>query len=204
MKQRLLIGMVCAAVLSAGCGGQPGMQGLSESSVIVAFGDSLTAGLGARKTESYPAALSGILGCPVVNAGVPGEDTTEGLARLPRVLKTERPNLVILCHGGNDMLNGEDERVTKQNLDAMISLIRRAGADVILIGVPRPALVLKVPQFYKDVAQSQGILLDTETLPNILSNPSLKSDTVHPNAAGYKLMAVWVAELIRNGQEADE
>ena len=108
MKSGPCTAVLCVLALCVGCGGHPSIQRLSTFSVIVAFGDSLTSGVGARGVESYPSLLSGILACPVVNAGVPGEDTSAGLRRLPGVLEKERPQLVILCHGGNDILNKDD------------------------------------------------------------------------------------------------
>ena len=115
MKSGPCTAILCVLALCIGCGGHSSIRRLSATSVVVAFGDSLTAGTGARDVESYPSVLSGMLACPVINAGVPGEDTSAGLRRLPGVLERERPQLVILCHGGNDMLNKNDYPVTKRN-----------------------------------------------------------------------------------------
>ena len=138
--------MLCLLLLSLGCGRHPRIAKLSQSSVVVAFGDSLTAGTGAGKTESYPSVLAGIIGCRVVNAGVPGETSSDGLRRLPTVLQQEKAVLVIICEGGNDMLRGQEDEVIRGNLNAMVSMARGAGADVILVGVPRPGLRLKAPR----------------------------------------------------------
>lgn len=200
MKALLLIRfLVCAAVcagLLCGCGG-PSVRALAPDAVVVAFGDSLTAGTGAEESESYPAVLGGLLGVTVRNEGRPGEVTGEGVARLPQVLKKHRPDLVILCHGGNDFLQRVDEALVERNLQAMVDASREAGADVILLGVPRPGLFLKAPPVYAAVARRNGIPCDVKTLPDILTTPSLKSDTIHPNADGYRKLAGRVAELIR-------
>jgi lysophospholipase L1-like esterase len=200
MGRKGLIGALCALALCAGCGRYPRIGELSKSSVVVAFGDSLTYGTGAGKTESYPALLSEMIRCRVVNAGVPREDTSSALRRLPDVLLREKANLVIICHGGNDMLRKADQSVTRRNLDAMISLARDAGADVILIGVPKPALRLRAPPFYRELAEEHSIPLDDSTVPRILSTPSLRSDHAHPNAAGYRRMAESIADLIRRSE----
>ena len=200
MKSGPCTAVLCVLALCVGCGGHPSIQRLSTSSVIVAFGDSLTSGTGARDGESYPSVLSGMLACPVINAGVPGEDTSAGLRRLPDVLETEKPQLVILCHGGNDMLNKGDQQGIISNLNAMISMVQATGADIILIGVPRPGLWLKVAPFYQEIANKHRIPFDPGTIAQILSSPALKSDYAHPNAAGYKRLAESIAKLIRDSQ----
>jgi acyl-CoA thioesterase I len=93
MKVKPAIALLCLLALSQGCGSHPGIKKLAESSVILAFGDSLTAGTGANTTESYPAVLAGLIGCRVVNAGVPGEESSDALLRLPAVLQKESPLL---------------------------------------------------------------------------------------------------------------
>jgi len=200
MKVISSIGVLCLLVLSQGCGSHPRISKLSESSVVCAFGDSLTAGTGASITESYPSVLADMIGCRVVNAGVPGEESSAALQRLPTVLQKERADLVILCEGGNDLLGKQAEEVIRRNLDAMVSMARDTGASVILIGVPRPGLRLKVPPFYRQIADKHGIPCDSKTIAQVLSSPSLKSDYAHPNAAGYRKLAEAMAALIRASQ----
>jgi len=197
MKAKPYIFLLLLLLLSQGCGRQPKIAKLSGSSVVVAFGDSLTAGTGANKNESYPAVLADLIGCRVVNAGIPGEESSEALLRLPSVLEKEGANLVILCEGGNDMLNKQRDEVIIRNLNDMVTMVHSAGADVILIGVPRPGLSLHVPSFYQQIAEKNAIPYDSETIVQILSSLSLKSDYVHPNAEGYKRLAEAVAVLIR-------
>lgn len=187
-------------MLLCGCGG-PSVRALAPDAVVVAFGDSLTAGTGAEESESYPAVLASLLGVAVKNEGRPGEVTGDGVARLPQVLKKHRPDLVIICHGGNDFLQRVDEALVERNLQAMVEASREAGADVILLGVPRPGLFLKAPPVYAAVARRNGIPCDVKTLPDILTTPSLKSDTIHPNADGYRKLAGRVAELIRRSEK---
>jgi acyl-CoA thioesterase-1 len=200
MMMRRLVG--CSIVglvtfLIAGCGG-PRLSPLDESSVVVAFGDSLTSGVGAKGLQGYPPVLGEMLGCEVINAGVPGEVTAEGVRRLPGVLEDMGPDLVILCHGGNDMLGRKDDAETKSNLGSMIIACQAAGADVLLVAVPRPSLLLKPPRFYRELAKQYGIPLEEEVLHDVLSRPALKGDHVHPNDAGYALMAEAIAALIRD------
>lgn len=204
MKQRLslltLVSLLSLPLLLTrllGCGSPCSIRKLTESSVVLAFGDSLTAGIGAGQGEDYPSRLAPLIGCRVVNAGIAGENSTEGLKRLPALLKRERPDLVILCHGGNDRLQQRPEPLTKANLAAMIAAIRDAGADVILIGVPRRELRLRLPPLYEELAEQHGIPLEADIVPRLLRSPGLKSDRIHPNAAGYQQLAQSLSELIQ-------
>lgn len=184
-----------------GCGGRPTIKTLVPGAVIVAFGDSLTSGTGAEDDESYPAVLAGLTGCQVINAGVPGEITVEGVRRLPSVLTAHQPDLVIVCHGGNDMLQAVGESAVAAHVQAMVEAAQAAGADVILLGVPKPGLFLKAPPFYKEIASRFGIPCDVKILPEILAKGSLKSDPIHPNAEGYRKLAQRLADLIRKSQK---
>jgi len=170
---------------------------LAPDAVIMAFGDSITAGTGAGEGESYPAVLGNIVGRRVINAGVPGEVTAEGLARLPELLEREKPALVILCHGGNDLLRHLDQRQAADNLRAMIRLAREKGAAVVLVSVPSPDLSLSPPPFYDGVARELGVPCERKALARILGNRSLKSDYIHPNAAGYRQLAEALAALLK-------
>ena len=194
---------VLAVLAAGGCGSRgPHIARLPSDAVILAFGDSLTAGTGAEPRESYPAVLAESTGYKVVNAGVPGETSAEGLARLPSALEQNKPQLVVLCHGGNDLLQRLDERQIAANLEAMIELARASGANVILVAVPRPRLLLKPAPFYREVAAQCRVPCDEETLPDVLGHPGMKSHQIHPNAQGYRKLAKALAELIRRSQSS--
>lgn len=193
MKRSILL---LTLALLCGCGG-PQIKPLDAESVVLAFGDSLTSGIGAEQEEAYPAVLGRLLGCRVINAGIPGEITEEGLDRLPALLREHKPDLVILCHGGNDMLRRLDDASIERHLRAMIEASQSSGADIVLLGVPRPGIFLKSPPFYGELAKAFGLPYDGKTLPDILSSPGLKSDRIHPDADGYRQLAERVAALIR-------
>ena len=121
--------------LLAGCGDKtPKLNKLSSNAVVVAFGDSLTYGTGAKDHQTYPAQLRNLTGLDVVNEGIPGELSAEGRKRLPGVLDEHKPELLILCHGGNDMLRKRSIKKLTENLTAMISEARERGIQVVLIG----------------------------------------------------------------------
>lgn len=183
-------------VALAGCGGPPEVPRLPAGATILAFGDSLTHGTGAAPGASYPAVLERRLGRRVVRSGVPGELSAEGRARLPGVLDRVAPDLVILCHGGNDILRGHDLDATRDNLEAMVREARRRDIPVILVGVPERGLFLDTADLYYAVAEEAGIPLEDEALAAILGDAALKSDRVHPNAAGYRELARAVHALL--------
>lgn len=184
-------------LLLSACGdGTPVIEPLSPDARVLAFGDSLTHGTGAGDGESYPEVLGTLIDREVVNAGVPGEETTAGRERLPRVLDREQPDLLILCHGGNDILRDRDGDAMRSNLVAMIEMARGRGIDVVLIGVPERSLFLDIAEQYEDVAAELSVPLEDEALAEILGSPELKSDRIHPNAAGYRELAAAVHALL--------
>ncbi|GAB6062020.1 arylesterase [Deferrisoma palaeochoriense] len=188
------------ALLAAGIAcsrGEPRLSPLAPGEMILAFGDSLTAGTGAAPGEGYPSVLEALVGRPVVNAGRPGETTGEGLGRLAGELEAHRPRLVILCEGGNDFLRGAPPERVEENLRRMIRTAREFGAEVVLVAVPRPNLLVRVPGLYEELGEEFGVPVETEVLREVLTSPDLKSDPIHPNARGYRRLAKAVAALLR-------
>lgn len=191
---RSVLLLVC---LLLGCSGSPKLAPVPPEGVILAFGDSLTYGTGAGDGESYPAVLQGLIGRTVVNAGVPGETTAEGLARLPGVLDETTPRLMILCLGGNDFLRRLDEKQAADNLRAMVALARSRGVEVVLMAVPKFGLTLSPPAFYAQMAEELKLPLEGGIMRAVVMNSAMKADEVHPNAAGYRAIAEALAELLR-------
>ncbi|HUL91033.1 MAG TPA: arylesterase [Burkholderiales bacterium] len=192
-----LVAALLAALLANCGGGQPKLQRLAPDAVVLAFGDSLTFGLNANPGESYPARLQALIGRKVVSSGVVGETTAGGLARLPAVLEESKPQLVILCEGGNDFLQKLDEAQAANNLRAMIRVAKARGTQVVLIAVPKPGLLPSAAEFYAAVAKEFGVPHEEAALRKILTDNALKSDLAHPNAAGYARLAEAIAALLR-------
>lgn len=192
-------------LLCAGCGESVRLQPLPPGAVVLAFGDSLTHGTGTGAENAYPAMLAKQTGLSVINAGVPGEVSAEGRARLPGLLEQHRPQLVILCHGGNDILRRLDTEEARRNIAAMVDAIRAHGADVVLLGVPRFGLVAGAAPWYPEIAEQYGIAYDGNVIPDLQRSPAHKSDSVHFNAEGYRLVAEAVRQLlVRHGALPDD
>jgi len=192
----LALGLALLAAL-AGCGRSPQLAPLARDAVVLAFGDSLTYGTGAGEAQSYPAQLEQLIARRVVRSGVPGEVTAAALARLPGALEAHAPKLLILCIGGNDFLRNLSKSAAAQNVRAMVALAKARGIDVLLIGTPEKGITVTPPAFYAEIAEAYDIPYEGKVIGQVLRDNALKSDPIHPNAQGYRLIAERVAELLR-------
>ena len=173
---------------------------LSSDATILAFGDSLTHGVGGGKGNDYPKVLSELTGLKVINAGISGETTEGGLKRFESVLTDSSADLIILMEGGNDILRNKNLEQTKQNLSRMIEIAQNQGVEVILIGVPQKQLFSDSAPFYRELAEEHQLVFDGETLSGLLRSQQYKSDPIHLNAAGYRKFAERIHEsLIEQG-----
>jgi acyl-CoA thioesterase-1 len=188
----LVLATLCA------CGGPKAtLPRLPSDAVVLAFGDSLTYGTGAGRSDSYPAVLEGAIGRKVVNAGVPGETSAQGLERLPEAIDEAKPALLVLCHGGNDFLRRLDEARAADNVRSMIRIARDKGVPVVLLATPRPSLPPAIPEFYAAIAAEMAVPYEEAIMRTVLTDNRLKSDLVHPNAQGYAQIAAAVEALMR-------
>ena len=172
-------------------------QSLPKDTKILAFGDSLTYGTGATKGKSYPEQLSIILNVNIIKEGIPGEVSENGLKRLPKLLDKYKPHILLLCHGGNDILRRKNLDNTKKNIKQMITLAQSKGIKVILIGVPAwEGVFISTAKMYNELAQEMNIAYEGKSMETIINDGSLKSDNIHPNDKGYTLMAKSIANVI--------
>ncbi len=176
---------------------KPYFNKLPADGVILAFGDSLTAGNGTSSENSYPSVLSQISGHKVVNAGISGEITEQGVARFNQVLEETHPQLVILMEGGNDILRNINPQETKRNLDTMIKQAQQRHISILLVGIPSKNLFSSHAKFYEDLAEQNKILLDDNTIAKLEKSAEYKSDQVHFNQQGYKVLAERFYELLK-------
>ncbi|MGH8746385.1 MAG: arylesterase, partial [Burkholderiales bacterium] len=188
--------LVCVLALAA-CAKAPQLERLGPAATVLAFGDSLTYGTGASERESYPAQLAQLIGRRVVSAGVPGEVSAQALQRLPGALDETSPRLLLLCIGGNDFLRRLGKRQAAANVRAMVRLAKARNIDVVLIGTPAPGLTVTPPDFYAEIAKEFAIPYQGDAIGHVLRHADLKSDPVHPNAKGYRLIAERLAEVLR-------
>jgi lysophospholipase L1-like esterase len=156
----------------------------------VAFGDSLTAGYRATgEGGDYPAQLGKKLGVSIQNLGVSGETTADGLKRLEDV-EALNPRVVLLCFGGNDVLRGLPRAEMFSNLGTIIDRLQARGSFVVLIGVRGSGLVSDAnADGFKELAEQKRVKHIPNILDGLLTQPSLMSDYIHPNDAGYARIA---------------
>jgi acyl-CoA thioesterase I len=192
----LTLSLLLPLLLTA-CGKSTALPFLDANANVLAFGDSLTFGTGTAPTEAYPAQLKLLISRNVIGAGVPGEVSADGLARLPATLDEHQPKLLILCHGGNDFLQKLDERKTADNIRAMVKLAKDRGIAVMLIATPKPGLSVSPAPFYAEIAKEFSLPIEEAVLKKVLTDNNLKSDLVHPNAQGYRVMAEMLAKLMK-------
>ncbi|QUN05153.1 arylesterase [Shewanella yunxiaonensis] len=196
MLPRVLFPLALLLGLSA-CS-DPTLSYLGPDARILAFGDSLTAGNGAPANEDYPAQLATLCGCEVVNAGIAGEVTATGRKRLPSLLNEMQPDLLILLEGGNDILRGVPPQQIEDNLEQMMLDAQSMAVPVLLISVPQKSVLLQSAPLYKALAKRHDSLLMDDALSELLSSPSLKSDAVHLNAAGYHRLATEIYNKLKH------
>ena len=178
--------------------------------VIVAFGDSLTAGYGAEPGNSYPDFLQRDLdhaGLPwrVVNLGVSGDTTTDGLNRMKDVLAA-KPQIVILEFGGNDGLRGLPVETTRSNLEQMIVTLQKAGIRVLLAGMTLPpnygrAYINSFQEIYTELGRKYKVALIPFLLEDIIARPNFRTliqrDGIHPTGPGNEIVARTVMKYLR-------
>jgi acyl-CoA thioesterase-1 len=162
----------------------------------VAFGDSITAGSGATSGHDYPTLLGARLGVPIMNAGVPGMTTAEGLDRVAEVFALD-PKIVLLCLGGNDGLQQLPINDTVNNLSAIVARLQEHGAFVVLIGVRSASLIDKYHKPFKQLAGEKQTLFISDILDDVLGKPRLMADQIHPNDAGNEIIAARLEKELR-------
>lgn len=185
----------------AGCGRRKPLGRLVPAgATVVALGDSLTFGTGATPETSYPAVLAALSGWQVVNGGVPGDTSAQALERLPALLQEHRPALVLVSIGGNDLLRRLPEADTRANVQRICELAQAAGAQVLLLAVPRPALAAAITgslsdhPMYAEVSAALKVPLHAQGWASVLADAALRADAIHANARGYAQMARSVHE----------
>jgi acyl-CoA thioesterase-1 len=198
-------GLIVAALLAVAAP-VAGVAAAAHVPEILVFGDSLTAGLGLPTDQTFPARLetrlrSEGINVHVVNAGVSGDTTAGGLARLDWSL-ADKPEFVILELGANDTLRGIDPKVVRANLDAMISKIQASGAKLLLTGMQSPTnwgrdYQQAFDKIYPELARAHGVTLYPFFLEGVAMDPELNQpDGIHPNERGVAALVDHIAPYV--------
>jgi acyl-CoA thioesterase-1 len=182
------------------CKETPKHEPLPAGTVVLAFGDSVTHGTGAGPSEDYPTLLAQRSDWKVVNAGIPGDTALAARARIDTLLREVNPAMVIIELGGNDFLRRRPESEVKEDLRAMIRTVKKSGAVPVLVAVPQLAIVLvgdlSDSPIYAELAEEENVVLVEDVFSEVLSDPSLRADRIHPNAKGYGRLADGIAKTL--------
>jgi len=189
----LLLLFICGCVSTSPFAGVVNLYE-AKGSTLVCFGDSLTAGAGADILESYPRQLQARVKLTVINAGVSGDTTASALLRLEEEVLLYQPRIVIVELGGNDFIRRVPPSETFDNLSRIIDKIQEKKAIVMLLVMP---LGVNYENAYKRLGRQKGCLVMEDLMKEIFEDKSLMADELHPNAAGYKLMAERIAGTLK-------
>jgi len=181
---------------SFGCGTYKIKNIDSQGRQIICFGNSITAGTGIVREEAFPYILSKMQDYPVINAGRSGETSTDGLRRLDKDVLAYQPRLVIIEFGGNDFLRKLPLSETINNMRIMIERIQAEGAMVAIADVSCGIIMSDYQKNYKKLARQTQAVFIPNLLKGVITNPSLKSDYIHPNTEGHQLIAEKIYQTI--------
>lgn len=206
MKRRQFVEFASVAIALAACGKQQRLTVIPPGSRVLAFGDSVTYGTGASPGEDWPTLLAQRTGWQIANAGIPGDTAEAAKTRLPAALGEHAPALVIIELGGNDFLRRRSDKAVKEDLRQMIEMVRRAGAQAVLVAVPEFSLLGVVARrpsdspIYRELGKEEQVPVIEDVFSDILGRPELCADQIHPNAQGYQAMAAGIhAALQKTG-----
>lgn len=191
----------------------------SRGTYIIAFGDSLVYGVGSNANQNdgasnggFVSILSKKLGVPIINMGVSGNTTSDGLVRVDSIFGTDsgsnfnysnegqssiNPKVVILLLGGNDFLRRIPKEQTFQNLANIIDKIQAKGAVVLLLGIRGGVLSDNYETSFADLAKKKGAAYVSDVMDGILFHQDLMFDGIHPNQKGYEIIAKKIEPVLK-------
>lgn len=168
-----------------------------KGDTIVAIGDSLIEGVGAQQGGDLPAQLTRRLGTPVINEGISGDTTKDALARIDKILSHE-PDIVIVLLGGNDFLRDVPLDETFGNLHTIITRLQEEGAVVVLLGVRGGRFGDPAAGRFEQLARVTGSVYVPDVLEGLIGDSRFMADPIHPNTAGYAVIADRVAPVVHD------
>lgn len=201
--------MCCALLQLVGCDKDPRYAPLPSTANVLILGDSLTFGTGADEGEDYPSLLANHTGWNVMNGGVPGNTSLQGLERLPDYLEAhamgdQHIDLLIVELGGNDFLKRVPQQQIAENLKSILTQAKDHGIQTVLIAIPEVSPVgaalghLSDHPLYTQLAEETNTPLLSDIFTEVLAKNSLKADPIHPNAEGYKLVATKLKQALQD------
>lgn len=167
----------------------------TKSGPIVMFGDSLVEGVGATDGNTLPEQLGRKLGVSIVNYGVSGNTTRDGLLRLDDAV-AENPRVAIVLLGGNDFLKKIPRAETFQNLEKIVTAFQIQGVITVVVGVRSGVIGGGADEEYEALAKKTGSVYISDVLAGVFAHPDLMSDAIHPNDRGYQQIAERLAPLL--------
>jgi lysophospholipase L1-like esterase len=180
--------MACGTVILSSCIQREIRNIDSRGKNIICFGDSITFGVGVKRGEDYPSILGKMTGIPVINAGIDGEISSEAVKRLKTDCLDKAPLLVIIEFGGNDFLRQLPLEETIKNMEEMIKAILARGAMVAIADISNNIIMSDYGDEYRRLSEKYNTILIPRLVDGIITSSSLKTDLVHPNSAGYKII----------------
>jgi len=161
----------------------------SEGEELICFGDSITFGYGVKPGEDYPTLLSKMTNMPVINAGLDGDTSITALKRIKADVLDRKPFLVLVEFCGNDFLKDVPQDATINNIREMVLKIQKEGAITAIVDVSAGLFLRDYRVKFSKLAEETGSIFVPAVLSGIITNPSMKSDFMHPNPEGYKIIA---------------
>ena len=164
---------------------------------IVAFGDSLTYGNGVKAKDAYPSLLEDMWNREVINLGVSGDTSLQGAARKEEI-KSLNPSFVLIEFGANDFFKKIPREQTKKALEDIVDYVQDLGAVAVLIDTGGNSVMDSYKKIIKQVSKERKTLYVDGIMDGIFNNKNLKSDNIHPNEEGYKIIAQKIDKVLKN------
>jgi len=196
IKIFLVILLGCSVIGFSACAKKEVKNINSSGENIICFGDSITFGYGVRPGEDYPSILSKMVNMPVINAGLDGDTSISAFKRIEKDVLDREPFLVLIEFCGNDFLKDISQDITVNNIRAMALKAQGQGAITAIVDVSAGLFLRDYRLKFSELARETGSIFIPAVLSGIITNPSMKSDFMHPNKEGYKIVAQRVYRAI--------
>lgn len=198
MKKIIFLLLIVVAALAMAWSGEDDVVKhavIPQGATVLVLGDSLSYGTGANAGEDYPTLLAKSTGWNIINEGIPGDTSAGGLQRLPALLEAHQPKLLILELGGNDLLRQAPQTEIVHNLKTILSMAKAQGVASVLVAIPEISPLkaavgnLSDHPLYETIAKETATPLIADVFSDVLSDRDLKSDQIHANALGYRVIS---------------